>query len=197
DGAPPNSRIRYSQCSGLEPQRRVLAGGKRSAGTARIGHCRGSFRRNDRRAIRVEPAFRIVAVRSGHLPERCFHDAHRNVSCYIYPGPQGVARGSRNRLEVRMMRWVDKLLLRLRSLLRRPRVERELDTELRFHLEQQVEENLAAGMTPEEARYAARRSIGGVAQIREECRDMRRVNWVQDLAQDIRYGLRMLRKSPS
>src|SRR5438094_3954264 len=93
------------------------------------------------------------------------------------------------------MRWTDKLRLRWRSLWRRPRVEQELDDELRFHLQQQIEENLAAGMSPEEARYAARRSIGGLAQMKEECRDMRRVNWVQDLAQDIRYGLRMLRKN--
>src|SRR5207302_2437057 len=98
--------------------------------------------------------------------------------------PAGAARFARRPdggLEVRVMRWVDKLQMRLRSLLRRPRVEQELDDELRFHLEQQVEENLAAGMSPEEARYAARRSIGGVAQMKEECRDMRRVNWVQDL----------------
>jgi hypothetical protein len=68
------------------------------------------------------------------------------------------------------MRWVDKLLLRLRSLLRRPRVEQELDEELRFHLEQQVEENLAAGISPAEAQYRARRAIGETEQIEEECR---------------------------
>jgi hypothetical protein len=77
------------------------------------------------------------------------------------------------------MRWADKLLLRLRSLLRRERIEHELDDELRFHIEQQIGENLAAGMTPEEARYAARRSIGGLAQIQEECRDIRRVNLIK------------------
>src|SRR5713226_3105439 len=94
------------------------------------------------------------------------------------------------------MRWTDKLLLRLRSLLRRPRVERELDDELRFHLEQQVEENIAAGMSSEEARYAARRSIGGLAQIKEGCRDMRRVNFVEELLQDLRYSGRALRRNP-
>ena len=57
------------------------------------------------------------------------------------------------------MRWADKLLLRLRSVFRRRRVDHELDDELRFHLEHQIDENLAAGMTPEEARYAARRSM--------------------------------------
>src|SRR5207237_224975 len=75
-----------------------------------------------------------------------------------------------------IMRWLDKLLLRLKSLLRREHIDHELDDELRFHLEQQIEENLASGMTLAEARYAARHSIGGVAQIKQECRDMRRVN---------------------
>ena len=66
------------------------------------------------------------------------------------------------------MRWADKLLLLLRSLFRHGSVEHQLDAELRFHLEQQIEENLAAGMSAEEARYAARRSIGGLAQIQEQ-----------------------------
>jgi predicted permease len=95
-----------------------------------------------------------------------------------------------------MMRWADKLLLRLRSLFRHGSVEHELDTELRFHFEQQIQENLAAGMSPEESRYAAQRSIGGLTQIQEECRDMRGLNWIRDLGTDIRYGLRILRKSP-
>jgi predicted permease len=95
------------------------------------------------------------------------------------------------------MRWSDKLLLRLRSLFRRERIDHELDDELHFHLEQQIEEKLAAGLTPEEAQYAARRTIGGLAQIQEECRDMRRVNWIADFLQDVRYGLRMMRRSPT
>jgi hypothetical protein len=59
------------------------------------------------------------------------------------------------------VRWLQELRLRLRSLVSRARVEQELDVELRFHLDAQIEENLAAGMNPEEARYAALRSIGG------------------------------------
>jgi predicted permease len=93
------------------------------------------------------------------------------------------------------MRWADKLLLRVRSLFERPRVEQELDDELRFHLEQQIEENIARGMTREEARYSARRSIGGIEQIREECRDMRGVTFIETLLQDLRYALRMMRRS--
>jgi len=94
------------------------------------------------------------------------------------------------------MRWADKFLLRLRSLFRRRELEQELDDELRFHLERQIEENLSAGMTPEEARYAARRSVGGLAQIKEECRDTRHLNLIDSLFQDIRYGFRTMGRSP-
>src|SRR5713226_1582389 len=94
------------------------------------------------------------------------------------------------------MRWVDKLALRLRSLFRRPVVDRELDAELHFHVEQQIAENLAAGMPREEARFAALRAIGGLAQIQEECRSMRRMNFIDSLLQDLRYAVRMLLKSP-
>ena len=94
------------------------------------------------------------------------------------------------------MRWADKLRLRLRSLFRHGSVEQELDAELRFHLEQQIQENLAAGMSPDEARYAARRTIGGIEQIREECRDARSVRFIETLLQDLRYALRMMRRSP-
>ena len=95
-----------------------------------------------------------------------------------------------------MMRWIYKIPLRLRSLFWKDRVERELSEELRFHLEKLIEENVAKGMAPEEARYAAMREIGGVEQIKEECRDMRRVNYIESLLQDLRYGLRQLRRNP-
>jgi putative ABC transport system permease protein len=95
-----------------------------------------------------------------------------------------------------VMRWLTKLSLRLRSLFHRRAADGELDTELRFHLERQIAENIAAGMPPAEAYRAALQEFGGVEKLKEECRDMRKVNWLQDLAQDIRYGLRMLRKAP-
>jgi len=94
------------------------------------------------------------------------------------------------------MRWYRKLHLRVRSLFHHTQVEQELTDEVRFHLEQQIEENIARGMTHEEAHYAARRSIGGLAQIAEQCRDARGVSWIRDIGNDVRYGWRMLSKSP-
>ena len=92
--------------------------------------------------------------------------------------------------------WIYTIPLRLRSLFRRREADRELDEELRYHVECKTEEHIARGMTPQEARRAAMLEIGGVEKRKEECRDTRRVNWMQDFVQDIRYGLRMLRKSP-
>src|SRR5512134_1159449 len=86
------------------------------------------------------------------------------------------------------VRVLDKARLRLRSLFRRSRVDSELEAELRFHLDQLIEENISSGMPPDEACRAAQRSIGGIPQYQEECRDMRRVNFVEDLLRDIRYA---------
>jgi len=94
------------------------------------------------------------------------------------------------------MRWADILRLRLRSLFWRTRLERELDEELRYHLDRQVEENLASGMTRREARYAALRSFEGWEQRREECRDMRGWNLLENTLQDFRFALRQLHKTP-
>ena len=94
------------------------------------------------------------------------------------------------------MRWLYKLPLRLRSLFKRGRVEQELSDELRFHLGKLIEENVAKGMTPKEARYAALRELGGVKQIKEECRDMRRVNYIENFFHDLRFGFRVLAKNP-
>jgi predicted permease len=93
-------------------------------------------------------------------------------------------------------RFWNLIRMRLRSLLRRNEAERELEKELRFHVDQEIEANLGAGMTPAEARYAALRRLGGVAQIKEECRDMRRTEYLEDVWQDLRYGARTLGKSP-
>jgi hypothetical protein len=85
-----------------------------------------------------------------------------------------------------MRRWIDRARLRLRSLVRGGDVDAALQRELRQHLEEQIAENLAAGMSPAEARTAAMRAFGPIGRIEEECRDTRRVALVQNLAQDLR-----------
>src|SRR5262245_9957115 len=97
---------------------------------------------------------------------------------------------------MRFEHWLYTVPLRLRSLFRRRQVEQELNEEIRYHLERQIEEYIAKGMTPEEARYAALRAMGGVEQRKEECRDMRRVNYIDDLLRDLRYAGRNLRRNP-
>ena len=97
---------------------------------------------------------------------------------------------------MRWEHWLYTVPLRLRSLFRRAQVEAELDEELRYHLERQIEVNTAAGMSVEEARYAALRSMHGLDQRKEECRDMRRVRLIEDLWQDFRFSLRSLLKRP-
>jgi predicted permease len=88
------------------------------------------------------------------------------------------------------------LYIRLRSLFRRAKVEEELDDELRFHQEQQADKYMRAGMSREEALRQVRLDFGGLEQVKEECRDARGVSFLESLAQDLRYGLRMLAKSP-
>ena len=97
---------------------------------------------------------------------------------------------------MKLGRWRDIVSMRLRSLARRKRVEQELERELAFHLEQQIVENLAHGMPPAEARHAALQKLGGVAQIQEACRDMRRTDYIENFWRDLRYAVRMLCKSP-
>ena len=94
------------------------------------------------------------------------------------------------------LRWFDVTRLRGRSLFRRGRVEAELDRELRAHLDLQIEENVGLGMTPEQARYEAFRTFGGVDRVKEEVRDVRGVSVIENIARDLRYTLRGLRHDP-
>jgi predicted permease len=75
-------------------------------------------------------------------------------------------------------------------------MEEQLDKEMRFHLDQHTNELIAQGHDPAEARRQARLSIGGPEQVKEDCRDARGTRWLEDLFQDIRFALRMLRKNP-
>jgi predicted permease len=81
--------------------------------------------------------------------------------------------------------------------MRRSAVDRELDKELLFHLAEHVDELIAAGKSPEEARLEAMREFGSAASVTEQCRDRRRVSFVENLVQDVRYALRVLRKQPA
>jgi predicted permease len=94
------------------------------------------------------------------------------------------------------MSWASVAAARLRGLFQHKRLEHELDTEVRFHLEMLIEDNLKAGMNPADARYAALRSFGGIEPMKEEYRERRAFALVETIAQDIRYALRTLRKSP-
>src|SRR6059036_3045900 len=92
--------------------------------------------------------------------------------------------------------WLFTIPLRLRSLFRWAQAAQELDDELRDHLERKTEEYIAQGMRQEEAHRRARLDLEGIEQTKEKCRDARRVNWIQDFAQDLHFSLRVLRKSP-
>ena len=92
--------------------------------------------------------------------------------------------------------WLYSLPLRLRSFFHPKQVDQEMKEELHEHLEQQISENIAKGMFPEEARRSAMRAMGGLAQIEQQCRDARGGSVLQDLAQDLRYGLRQLCRAP-
>jgi predicted permease len=95
-----------------------------------------------------------------------------------------------------MSRWIDRLRLRLASLVHGNRVEASLKSEIELHLQEQVDENIAAGMSPADARAAALRMFGPVGLIEEQCRDTRRVAFVEHVAQDLRYTLRSLVRQP-
>jgi len=94
------------------------------------------------------------------------------------------------------MSWPRRFAVRMWALLVRTRLERELDDEVRFHLEMQAEDNLRSGMSAAEARSAAKRSFGGVEPMKEEYREGRTLPSIDSAARDLRYGLRMLRRSP-
>jgi hypothetical protein len=93
------------------------------------------------------------------------------------------------------MGWND-LLLRLRALARRRRAEGELEEELKFHLAMEAHKNRAAGMSDAQSRQSARARFGGLERVREECRDIRGLTFLENLARDMHYGLRVLWRTP-
>jgi len=97
---------------------------------------------------------------------------------------------------MRVEHWWFELPLRIRSIFRRRRVESELDEELQFHLDHKIEEGIADGLSAEEARRRALRAMGGLDQRKEEIRDARGIHWLTDFADDVRYAVRSLRRTP-
>jgi len=94
------------------------------------------------------------------------------------------------------MYWLRLTRARLRGLVRKKSVEREVEEELRFHLRMRAEENVRSGMTPDEAERAAQRSFGSWARVKEASRDVKGGGMLETLIQDVTFGLRMLRKNP-
>src|SRR5438128_10360179 len=94
-----------------------------------------------------------------------------------------------------MTMW-SKLASWLRAVAGRTRMESEMDAELRFHIEAFAEDLVRRGVPREEALRRARIEFGGIERAKEECREARGVNFISSLIQDLRFGLRMLRKSP-
>src|SRR5690349_1583644 len=93
--------------------------------------------------------------------------------------------------------WIHKLPLRLHSVFHRNQVENELDEELQYHLDRQVQILTEQGMLPDEARAVALREMSGLTQQKEKCRDARGLGFLEDLIGDSRYALRSFLKSPS
>ncbi len=94
------------------------------------------------------------------------------------------------------MNWLHQLRLRFRALFQKEQLDAQMDEEMRSHIEMQTQENIEAGMKPEEARYAALRQFGRVEAIKETCRDQRGLPALETFWQDLRYGARQLRKNP-
>jgi putative ABC transport system permease protein len=94
------------------------------------------------------------------------------------------------------MTWLRVMTLRIRELFAKRRLDAELDDELQSHLEMLAEENMQRGMPAEEARRAARIALGGMEQVKEAVRDQRGLPFLESLVADVRFALRMLRKTP-
>src|SRR5882724_7752192 len=99
---------------------------------------------------------------------------------------------------MRIVRWISGAKLRLTALVRPQELEHDLDDELAFHLEMQVQANVAEGMSERDARIRARAQLGVPAlSMKDACRDQRNWHWLESLLQDLRYAVRGLRRAPA
>src|SRR5262249_18442049 len=147
----------------------VEADGKQPAGQVLFGHPPGSKRARVRSGKLAAPLLR----------HRAGDPTFGNIGTFY----------------MRIQRWWFTVPLRLRSILRGAQIDRELDEELQFHLEHKIEEGIANGLSPQEARDAALRAMGGLTQRKEQMRDLRRVRWLTDFFDDVRYAIRSLRRA--
>src|SRR5579863_2643419 len=88
------------------------------------------------------------------------------------------------------------MMRRLRRLFHKQTAEKQLDAELRYHVERQIADYVAAGMSLQEAGRRARMELGGIEHLKEESREARSMYFVEGLLQDLRFGVRMLWKNP-
>ena len=94
------------------------------------------------------------------------------------------------------MEWLSQIMRRLAALVRRNQLDRDLEDEMRLHRKLREQENIEAGMTPDEAHYASERRFGNALLLKEASREMWSGIWLERLVQDLRYGLRQLRRTP-
>src|SRR4029077_6551178 len=142
-----------------------------------------------------EPEGEVLRDHSGRATAA--RQDHRRLAAHVHPhrALPRLDRGSR--AGGRLMSWRSVAGSRLRALFRRDRLERELDDEVQFHLEMQADDNVRAGMDPDEARRAARRSFGGRDAMKETYRARRTIHFVETMAQDVRYAAGVLRRTPT
>src|SRR5712691_4867423 len=95
------------------------------------------------------------------------------------------------------MQWFQRIQRRIEGLFQKRKLDSDMAEEMRMHIDMRTRENIEAGMSADEARYAAMRQFGWVDNIKETCREQRGVTWLEHLVQDTRYGARMLCKNPA
>jgi hypothetical protein len=88
------------------------------------------------------------------------------------------------------MRWLIRAYLRVRGLIRAEKIHREIDEEMRFHIDMRTAENISRGMSPEEARLDAERRFGNLTRVKERGYDVRGGRWLETIWLDLRYGVR-------
>src|SRR5215510_15060083 len=112
------------------------------------------------------------------------------------PARPGHCESQKSSLRRLMMEWFSILMARLRALFQRESVLRDIEEELRVHVEMETETNIERGAPPDEARAAAMKSFGALGRNTELGYDIRGGGWLETLWQDLRYGARMLLKNP-